>query len=217
MTTLILIRHGETTGNVDGVWHGRLDAPLTERGQVQVAATARRVEEVARLRPLDALYVSPLGRARSTAEAIAAPLGLSLIVDEGLGEFDLGDWEGRSFVELRDQEDLWNQWKADPSFAPPNGESPVSFARRVVATFRRLAEQRSGQTLAVVTHGGVLSNLLAIWLGKAPGDWRRWEPHNCAITILEGMDDCWEGVLVNDTSHLPSEAIIARPSEAWDE
>lgn len=216
MTTLILIRHGETMGNVEQVWHGRLDAPLSPRGETQVAATALAVAQLAVAYPVDVVYSSPLKRARVTAEVIAAALSLPVTEDEGLSEFDLGDWEGRSFAALRDEENLWEHWKVDPTFAPPNGESPWSFAHRVVATFRRIVAAHAGQTLVVVTHGGVLSNLLAIWVGKAPGDWRRWEPHNCAITLLQGDGDEWSAGPINDTSHLPAEAIISRTIEAWD-
>ncbi len=210
MTTFILIRHGETTGNVDGLWHGRLDAPLTPRGRRQVDATARRMAELAQEYGLDAFYVSPLPRAQSTAAAIAAATGFAPQVDEGLTEFDLGDWEGRSFVELREVEDLWNRWQREPDFAPPNGESPVTFAQRVVATMHRLADAHPGQTVLVVTHGGFLSNLLGAWLEGRPGDWRRWDPHNCAISVLRRSaagDDRWQPILVNDTSHLPEDAL----------
>lgn len=210
MTRLILVRHAETEGNLNGLWHGRLDAPLTPRGRRQVEATGPRVAELAQQYGLDAFYVSPLARAQSTAAAIAAATGISPLIDEGLTEFDLGDWEGRSFVDLRETEDLWGHWDQDPTFAPPNGESPASFAARVVATMRRLTDAHAGGSVLIVTHGGVISNLLDRWLGSKVGDWRTWDPHNCAISVLErasGSDDRWLPLLVNDISHLPEDAI----------
>ena len=76
-TRVILVRHGETEANLQQMWHGSLDAPLTERGRAQVAATAARFAECAKHEQIDVLYVSPLPRARSTAAAIAASINPS--------------------------------------------------------------------------------------------------------------------------------------------
>jgi broad specificity phosphatase PhoE len=208
MTRLVLIRHGETEGNVSQVWHGALDAPLTSRGQAQVKATAERMRQLARVMDVEAFYVSPLARAQSTAAAIATAIGMTPIVEAGLREFDLGDWEGRSFEELHREENLWGRWKVDPRFAPPNGESPHTFNQRAVKTVSELVANHPGKTVLIVTHGGVICNVLATWLGDGPADWRRWEPHNCAISILEQADDHWRGVLINDTGHLPANAVV---------
>src|SRR5437773_1398142 len=107
MTILILVRHGETEANVQQLWHGSLDAPLTERGRQQVLATAQQLKKLATRYPIDAFYVSPLPRAQSTADAIAQAIGKRLQVENDLREFDLGDWEGRSFLALKEQENLW--------------------------------------------------------------------------------------------------------------
>ncbi len=207
MTTLILVRHGETTANVTGIWQGSQDAPLTERGEAQVRATALYFGEWAKTRRFDALHVSPLPRAQSTAAGIAAATGLAPIIDPGLAEFHLGDWEGRSFVDLRDSEDLWGRWKTDPRFAPPNGESPYTFYLRAVAALSEIAAQHPGETVIIVTHGGLIANVLSGWLGDGPGSWRDWEAHNCAISVIEQTEEGWRGVKVNDISHLPAEAI----------
>lgn len=208
MTTIILIRHGETEANVQQVWQGSLDAPLTLRGQQQVAATAARMAVLSQEQPIHAFYVSPLPRARSTALAIAAAIRQQPTVEPGLREFDLGDWEGRSFLELKEKERLWEQWRVDPTFAPPNGESPHTFNRRAVSVIRALADAHPAQTVLIVTHGGLICNVLATWLGAGPGDWRRWEPHNCAITILQAREGEWQASLVNDISHLPPATVV---------
>ncbi len=202
MTRLILLRHAETEANVNGIWHGALDAPLTPLGEAQVVATTRRLLEIDRESPIDHIYVSPLARAQRTAQALAKAIEIDVRIEPGLSEMSIGDWEGRSFVQLREVDRLWERWQADPHFTPPNGESPFVFGRRVPATFRQLAETHPGQTLLAVTHGGVISNLLAQWLGEGPQDWRRWDPMNCAISILEQGDAGWNPILVNDTQHL---------------
>jgi broad specificity phosphatase PhoE len=207
MTTLILVRHGETEANVSGIWQGSQDAPLTARGQAQVDATGLHFGAWAQTQQFHHLYVSPLARAQSTAAGIAAATGLEAEIDANLAEFHLGDWEGRSFVDLRDTEDLWGRWAVDPQFAPPNGESPYTFYLRAVSALTEVADRHPDETIIVVTHGGFIANVLSGWLGDGPGEWRKWEAHNCAITQLERTAEGWKGVKVNDIAHLPPEAI----------
>lgn len=206
-TRVILVRHGETTANHEQRWYGALDAPLTERGRLQVQATGERFRRRRQQEPVAAIYVSPLPRARSTAEAIAAALGIEPIVEEALREFSIGDWEGRTYRDLIDNEQLWQRWAQDPTFAPPNGESPVSFGQRAIATVQRLAERHPGQRIVLVTHGGVISCVLDAWVGGGSGDWIRWDPHNCAISELVWDGERWRAEFINDISHLPPEAV----------
>lgn len=206
-THVVLVRHGETTANHEQRWYGALDAPLTERGKLQVAATGERFRRSQQYAPVDYIYVSPLPRARSTAAAIADALGIEPIIEDGLREFSIGDWEGRTFRDLIDREQLWQRWAQDPTFTPPNGESPVSFGRRVMATVQALAERHPNQRIVLVTHGGIISCLLDNWIGERTGDWVRWDPHNCAVTELVWDGATWRGKTINDISHLPPEAV----------
>jgi len=73
-----------------------------------------------------------------------------------------------------------------------------------------LAERNPAGTVLVVTHGGLICNVLATWFGGGPGDWRNWEPHNCAISILVFESGHWQAIVVNDISHLPIEAIAPK-------
>jgi broad specificity phosphatase PhoE len=215
VTRLILVRHGETEANVDGIWHGSADAPLTERGKAQVEAVARRLAELHVQVPVEAFYTSGLPRARSTAAAVANIIGVQPVIEDGLREFSIGDWEGRSFLELREQENLWGRWRDDPAFAPPNGESAQAFARRAILVLRQLAERHPDQTVLVVTHGGLISSALAQWLGGGSWDWVRWDPHNCSITILAWNGERWIGEQVNDIDHLPPEVLAAPGGDEW--
>ena len=203
MTTLIIVRHGETEANIQQVWQGSLDAPLTEKGERQAAAAAERLRGLRDEYPVDAFYVSPLGRTQHTAAPIAEAIGVEPTIEDGLREFDLGDWEGRAFQDLKENELLWERWAQDPTFAPPNGESPALVNRRSVAVFEELAERHPDETILAVSHGGIICNVLANWLGEGPQDWQNWHPHNCAITILRQTDDGWEALLSNDIEHLP--------------
>ena len=207
-THVILVRHGETTANHEQRWYGAMDAPLTERGWLQVKATGEHFARRHSAAPVDAIYVSPLLRARNTAAAISAALGMEAVVDEGLREFSIGDWEGRTYQDLIDHEQLWARWAKDPSFTPPNGESPLSFGKRAEAAVQALAEAHPNQRIVLVTHGGIISCLLAVWLGNNSGDWIRWAPHNCAVSELYWDGERWCGEVVNDISHLPPDGVI---------
>jgi len=206
---LILLRHAETEANVAQVWQGSMDAPFSPKGQAQVDATAHYFPELAQAFPVNHIYVSPTGRAQRTAAPLAEALGKVPIVHDPLREFDLGDWEGRSFEDLRETEDLWNRWEREPTFAPPNGESPASFQRRAAQALSALLDAHPGQTVMAVTHGGVIAYGLAEFLGDGRPDWDRWEPPNCAITVLERDASGWHGVLVNSVEHL-SDLRLAR-------
>jgi len=178
---LTLVRHGETSANLDGVWHGSTDTPLTARGRVQ----AKRVADYlgAEHRDSSAIYSSDLQRARHTADAIAGALGLALRLDAELREFDLGEWEGRSFAELFEVERFWHNMKDDPHFAPHGGESPLQVTQRFTTALRRIAGAHPGERVIVVAHGGALSMALA---DLVDGHYTRWQHvmDNCAVSEL---------------------------------
>jgi broad specificity phosphatase PhoE len=131
-------------------------------------------------------------------------------VDHSLREFDLGDWEGRTWADLEDTENLSKRWDADPYFTPPGGESPYIFQHRIMNAFEGLVALHSCHTVLVVTHGGVIRNLLGFWIGNGPDDWQRWNADTCSITILERSGQRWHTLLLNDTSHLPAEAVVTK-------
>jgi broad specificity phosphatase PhoE len=216
-TSLILVRHAETEANAafkevsKRVWQGATDTPLTSQGELQVAATATYLATLHRHYAFDILYTSSLPRARRTADAISKAIGLPVQEDYALREFDLGEWEGRTFADLEDSENLWKRWEADPHFAPPGGESPSMFQRRIVTVFESLASLHPSHTVLVVTHGGVIRNLLGLWIGNGPHDWQRWRASNCSITILERREQRWHPLLLDDTSHLSPEDVVTKP------
>ena len=154
MTELILIRHGETDWNVQGRFQGQIDVPLNALGQRQAQRVA---ERMARER-VDVLYCSDLLRTRQTAEPAAQKLQLQAAPDAGLREQHFGILEGLSFdeVQTRHPRQLADWLLYDPDYALPEGESVRSFHARVVGAVQALAARHAGQTLAVVTHGGVL-------------------------------------------------------------
>src|SRR5690349_15996562 len=96
MTTLLLARHGETDWNREGRWQGWADPPLNELGRRQ----ATRLAEQLRTIPFDAVYSSDLRRAHETAEILAAPHAVPIVVDPALREIDIGSWSGLTRAEI---------------------------------------------------------------------------------------------------------------------
>ncbi|MEN8185322.1 MAG: histidine phosphatase family protein, partial [Myxococcota bacterium] len=154
-TVLTLVRHGQTAANVERVWHGSIDTPLSEVGRAQ----ARRVGDYVAATHADAvaLYASPLSRAHETAEAIGGFLSLPVCVEPALAEFGLGEWEGRSYSALHGEERMWHHMQQDPDFTPPGGESPRDVATRVMGALHRIAALHPGSRVVVVSHGGALT------------------------------------------------------------
>jgi broad specificity phosphatase PhoE len=149
VTTLLLVRHGETDWNADGRLQGQTDRPLSDYGrrQARQLATELAGEE------LDAIHASDLSRARETAEIVGAQLGLAVVLDADLREKDWGTWEGLTAVE-RDRVE----------FA---GESTEEHRERVLGALGRIAELHPAGRVLVVTHGGSIRRVQTAALGLA--------------------------------------------------
>jgi probable phosphomutase (TIGR03848 family) len=169
MATVILVRHGRTTANVDGILAGRLPGVmLDDVGREQAARTGERLGVV----PLAGLVSSPLERCQDTARAVLdrQPDGLEVQLDEALTECGYGEWQGRSLGELA-KEPLWSVVQTQPSAAAfPGGESLAAMQARAVAAVRGHdaafeAEHGPGAVWAAVSHGDVLKAVLADALG----------------------------------------------------
>lgn len=155
LTTLGLLRHGETVGG--SRFRGSLDDPLTAEGWRQMETTLRETG------PWDALLSSPLCRCRNFAEAQAAAWSVPLTIDERLREIHFGAWEGRSYDELAaESPTALRQFYDDPfRYPPPGGEPLDAFQTRALAALAdALDGQHTGRRVLVVTHGGVIRLML---------------------------------------------------------
>ena len=129
---LILVRHGETLHNVNRITQGWSDSELSDRGREQVQRVAERLKD---MRPT-ALYSSPLGRAMSTARAIADAPGLEVVPLDDLREMNYGRWEGRAFIDIREEdEEIYRRWIADEDCPCPEGEAHADVRRRMLRAF----------------------------------------------------------------------------------
>jgi probable phosphoglycerate mutase len=161
-----LARHGETEWSRALRHTGRTDLPLTEEGERE----ARLLREPLAAVTFDRILCSPLARARETCEL--AGLGGREELRDDLLEWDYGDYEGRTSVEIHEGRPTWSLWTA----GCPNGESPAEVgarADRIVAELLTMtAAGGSAATVAVFAHGHLLRVLTARWLDLTPADGR---------------------------------------------
>ena len=181
-TRILAIRHGETDWNVDGRIQGQLDIPLNATGQWQVHRLALAVADEG----IDAVYSSDLLRAFETAQSVARGCGQPIVTDAGLRERGFGIFEGLSYAEITqrwpEQAERWR--RRDPDFGPEGGETLRDFSARSIATVERLAALHPGQTIAVVSHGGVMDCLYRAAARVALDAPRSWQLGNAAINRL---------------------------------
>jgi probable phosphoglycerate mutase len=154
MTELVLIRHGETDMNRELRFQGHVDVALNATGLEQARRLALRMAG----EKADAVYVSDLLRARQTAEPVAAQLALKALADRGLREQNFGRMDGMRVDDIKEHHpDAWEGWlRFEEDYRMPGGESTRQFHARVMDAIQRLVAAHQGQTLVVVTHGGVL-------------------------------------------------------------
>ncbi|WIG61655.1 MAG: hypothetical protein OJF49_004403 [Ktedonobacterales bacterium] len=172
ITRLVLVRHGEASGNRELRYLGVTDAPLTERGQEQARQIAAALSPFA----VSAVYSSPLQRAQFTAAAIGAALGLAIQPEPELREQDFGAWENHTRAEVLalDPETL-AAWERSAEVAPTGGESLAQVRDRTIACVDRLAAQHPGETIALVSHVGPVKALICAALAlPLAGAQRMW-------------------------------------------
>jgi broad specificity phosphatase PhoE len=214
-TTLLLVRHAETEDNANMRLSGWTDTDLSERGESQVELLAGHFNR--EHGHIEALYSSPLIRARRTAEAIGALTGHAPILLDDLREMYFGELDGRPFEELR--EAYAHLLEADENsevedFVWPSGESRSGFTQRVLRATNAIARRHAGRAVGVVTHGGFIATLLTLLNGESPARWRKWVVPNASLSEILWDHAATTGALVRhgDASHL--EALSAfEPSE----
>lgn len=199
VTTVLLLRHGETALNRSGALRGLIDVPLSEHGQHQVRLLAGRI---AAEYQLSALWASTLLRARSTAEAVAHVTGLGVQVDARFNDVNYGVWAGRTWEELSPEEQVeFRRWQKHPEVALPEAEHPADVQRRALAGLTALAETGNG-CIAIAAHDAVLQLLLCGVLGIDLRSYRGIAQHTATLNELERAAAGWRVRLLNSAYHL---------------
>lgn len=163
MTTIYFVRHVQAAGNKNRVFQGRTDTDVSDDGRIQLENLVGRFSSVA----LDRIYVSDLKRARLTAEAVRGGRDIEELVDERIREINAGVWENQPVMELSERypeamrrwrEEIWN-------FETEGSETMRDVYARTGAALDDILKENDGKTVAVVSHGCALKNMLCYALG----------------------------------------------------
>ncbi|MFT3854637.1 MAG: histidine phosphatase family protein [Ilumatobacteraceae bacterium] len=193
---LLLVRHALPVRRELEV--GAADPELSDNGHAQARHLA---EYLAQEAPLDALYASPLNRARQTAEPIADRFGLDIVLDEAVAEWDRHSNEYVPVEELKAANDprwqalLRGEWTT-------HDESPEDFSARVVTALERMIAEHRGERIAVVCHGGVINSYLAHVLGLGAQQSFFYPNYTSIHRVAAASSGERSIVTINETAHL---------------
>lgn len=180
-TVILLVRHGQTptTGKL---LPGR--APGLHLADSGIEQAQRAAERISALTKVDAIYSSPLERARETAAPIAAARGLKTRIDKGLLECDFGDWTGAELKSLMKLPE-WNTVQRAPStFTFPGGESFTAMQNRIVGAIDRLRAAHPGGTIVCVSHADPIKAAVAHAMGTHIDLFQRIVIGTCSVSAI---------------------------------
>lgn len=200
ITTLVLIRHGETEWNRDGRIQGHRDSPLTATGIAQAEACANRLQSEV----IEHVIASDLPRVKHTADILVAGRNLSIQFGPEFRERAYGIGEGMTFAELDAiHPEMYSSLRTtDPDFTVEGGESRRQFHDRITRAMWRAVGDHSGKRILIVTHGGVLG-VIYRWLNKLPiATAYKIEIPNVAYNRVSFSDGLWRLESWADVDHL---------------
>ncbi len=201
-TVLLLVRHGETVYNRQGLYQGQDDSPLTAEGEAQARRLAPRLRELDTCR---ALYCSDLGRAAHTAELIADPAHHHIVHHPGLRERSYGAFQGLSRTDIQSRyPDAWAQLASgDPDYAPPGGESARELTMRTTTAMDEIAARHPGERVVAVAHGGVITAFARHVMGIPHPVPRRLDILNLSLSAFYTAGERgWMVRFLGDVGHL---------------
>ena len=208
MTTLIFIRHGQSTSNLLRVFAGQKDYPLTEQGLRQAEKVAIFLKKSFHL---DAIYASDLKRTIQTATPASKLFDLEIIPTPDLRERSMGVWEGKTNKEIAERyPELYRRFLNRDGTYPEGAESPEECRVRVRGAQQRILEENKGKTVAVYTHAGIINVLADVWKKTLPELCEIAVFENSSITALEFDDEgiARRAVLKNYQDHLGDDVTV---------
>ena len=187
MSTIYIIRHGQSLGNLRGGFAGHTDYPLSDLGHKQARMTADYLKNA----HIDAVLSSTLTRAMQTAEPIAADRGLTVTPRADFMEMNFGDWEGLTLDEVEAKyPGAITEWKtAMYKTVCPGGESTVDCYNRAIGALHAAAEEYKDKDICIVSHGALIKCILCHLHGWEVTDIQRaaWAD-NASVTTIENKD-----------------------------
>jgi probable phosphoglycerate mutase len=195
-TTVLLVRHGQTptTGKL---LPGR--APGLHLADTGVAQAERAAERITELAAVDAVYCSPLERAKETAAPIGTALGIRPKVARGLLECDFGEWTGAELAKLMKLPEWRTVQRAPSTFRFPGGESFTEMQVRIVTALDQLRRAHPGGTIVCVSHADPIKAAMAHALGTHLDLFQRIVISTCSISGIVWSTDGPVALTVNST------------------
>jgi len=184
MTRFLLIRHGMTDAVGRSIVSWTPGVHLNEMGRRQAAELPDVLEAI----PIDAIYSSPLERARETAEPLAARRGLPVHVREAFGEVHFGEFSGHSLETLAKTQAWVNYNGFRSGLRPPGGEFVVQVQARFLGELDAIRAERPGQNVVIVSHADSIKAILALFLGAPVDLFDRIGIDPASVSILD-LDD----------------------------
>ncbi|HJV57695.1 MAG TPA: histidine phosphatase family protein [Methylomirabilota bacterium] len=202
---ILLLRHAETDWNRERRFQGWRDVPLSATGREQAESAARLLAATR----IDAVWSSPLARARDTAAIIAAPHRLAVQESEAFREMGFGDWEGLTRDEVRERfPEAHRTWAETPHEAAWAGAETLAAVRaRALAGLEALRAAHTGQTICLVSHGITGRLLILEALGLGPDRLWSFQLSSTGISELEFRDDWTTLHRMNSLIHLADGAV----------
>jgi broad specificity phosphatase PhoE len=212
-TRLILLRHCHTAANAPGehvpMSGGRTDTRLSPLGETQAALLASKLAAELSGMPV---YSSPLSRALKSVASLVAASGSCVRVRQGLREIDCGGLEGMAVSEVKRRfPGHWheNLTHESPDFRWPDGESYREFRCRCIAEVEEIARAEPERTALLVTHAGVISQIVGATQGVSPARWDLYRPGNASLTEVIWGPDGGNLVRFDDRAHLDEDAQVS--------
>lgn len=186
---IYLIRHGESLANIDSLFCGATDSPLSEKGILQAERVREKLKDVV----FERAVTSDLSRAHDTAAIILGNAG-KLEKEKGFREMDFGLFEGLTYEAIKtEHKEAYTLWSHDfQKNAPPLGESMSDLYERVSAAYDEVIkshERASNDNILIVTHSGVIRSILSYVLHHSSEGYWRYKVENCGINIIEYDDN----------------------------
>lgn len=200
MTSIYLVRHGQTAWNREEIFRGRTDVPLDETGLKQAELAGEYLKEV----EIDAIYSSSLSRALETAGRIARFHNLKVQPLEGIIDMSFGNWEGHAHQEIKKNDsETYRRWREEPHLVRlPGGEGLDDVRVRSMAALEEVIREHPGKALVLVSHRVVCKVLICAILGLDNSHFWQISQDPTAINLIHYRNGKYILSLMNETCHL---------------
>lgn len=200
MTKIYLLRHGETAWNIEKVFRGRAEVPLTDNGKRQAQFAAEHLMHIG----IKIIYSSPLERAYETAKIVGETLNLAPVIEERLTGLNFGEWQGRAYRKIEKEFPIeFRKYKTAPDkFASPGGETLNEAMQRSLHMLKEIEKLHPKGTVLIVTHRVICKLMLLGILGLDSSRFWQLKPDTCSLSAFTSGPKGYVLTKFNDTSFL---------------